>query len=135
MRLTLTFAITLLSEFEPRNFLLRSIHILPYFHLCLPRHCVAIHLDDPADKFHLLAFMTKKLFALANSKCAVEGTDGVMMQECLLGGHLYLQVIKEKLISWLTSLKISILKRAKSAGNRYTLTLRKYLSRVTLFNY
>lgn len=88
-------------------------------------------MDEPADKFHLLVFMTKKLFALANNKCAVEGTDGVMMQECLLGGHLYLQVIKEKLISWLTSLKITILKRAKSAGNRYILTVRKYPSHVT----
>lgn len=100
-----------------------------FLSLYLPRHCVAIHLDKPADKFHLLVFMTKKLFAFANNKCAVEGADGVMMQECLLGGHLYLQVIKEKLMSWLISLKTSILKRAKSAGNRYILTVRKYLSR------
>lgn len=91
------------------------------------RHCVAIHLDEPIDKFHLLVFITKKLFALAGNKCAVEGVDSVMMQECLLGGHLYLQVLKEKLGSWLTGLKIQILKRAKSAGNRYTLTVRKYL--------
>lgn len=70
--------------------------------------------------------MTKKLFALANNKCAVEGADSVMMQECLLGGHLYLQVLKEKLSSWLVGLKFYILKRAKSAGNRYTLNMRKY---------
>lgn len=70
--------------------------------------------------------MTKKLFALIDNKCAIEGADAVMMQECLLGGHLYLQVLKEKLCSWLTGLKFHILKRAKSAGNRYTLTVRKY---------
>lgn len=92
------------------------------------RHCVAIHLDEPTDKFHLLVFMTKKLFALARNKCAVEGADSVMMHECLLGGHLYLQVLKEKLGSWLASLKIHILKRAKSAGNRYVLTMRKYFT-------
>ncbi|EFN88780.1 DNA-directed RNA polymerase I subunit RPA2 [Harpegnathos saltator] len=92
------------------------------------KHCVAIHLNKPADKFHLLVFMTKKLFTFANNKCAVEGADGVMMQECLLGGHLYLQVIKEKLISWLTSLKITILKRANSAGNRYILTVQEMLN-------
>lgn len=73
--------------------------------------------------------MTKKLFALANNKCAIEGADSVMMQECLLGGHLYLQVLKEKLYSWLTNLKMSILKRARSAGNRYTLNVRKYFKR------
>lgn len=70
--------------------------------------------------------MTKKLFAFADNKCAVEGADSVMMQECLLGGHLYLQVLKEKLCFWLTGLKAQILKRAKSAGNKYKLTLRKY---------
>lgn len=70
--------------------------------------------------------MTKKLFALANNKCAVESVDAVMMQECLLGGHLYLQVLKEKLNSWLTGLKYHILKRAQSAGNRYVLSMRKY---------
>lgn len=90
------------------------------------RYCVAIHLDEPIDKFHLLVFMTKKLFAFAGNKCVVEGVDSVMMQECLLGGHLYLQVLKEKLWSWVTSLKHQILKRAKSAGNRYILTVREY---------
>lgn len=92
------------------------------------KHCIAIHLNNPLDKFYLLAFMTKKLFALANNKCAVEGADSVMMQECLLGGHLYLQVLKEKLYSWLTNLKMSILKRARSAGNRYTLNVQEMLN-------
>lgn len=96
-------------------------------HCIIFRHCIAIHLDEPTDKFHLFVFMTKKLFALANNKCAVEGADAVMMQECLLGGHLYLQVLKEKLHAWLTGLKMGILKRARSAGNRYTLNVRKYI--------
>ncbi|XP_077268648.1 RNA polymerase I subunit Rpl135 isoform X1 [Temnothorax americanus] len=96
------------------------------------KHCVAIHLDEPTDKFHLLVFMTKKLFSLANNKCAVEGADSVMMQECLLGGHLYLQVLKEKLCSWLVGLKLHILKRAKSAGNRYILNMQEMLN-VTKF--
>lgn len=34
-----------------------------------------------------------------------------MMQEILLGGHLYQKMIKEKLETWLTSLKFNILKR------------------------
>lgn len=72
--------------------------------------------------------MTKKLFTLTENKCAIEGADAVMMQECLLGGHLYLQVLKEKLCSWLAGLKFHILKRAQSAGNRYTLTMRKYFA-------
>lgn len=98
----------------------------------LYRYCVAIHLDEPIDKFHLLVFMTKKLFTLAGNKCAIEGVDSVMMQECLLGGHLYLQVLKEKLWSWLTNVKIHILKLAKSAGNKYILNLRKYFISINL---
>lgn len=79
--------------------------------------------------------MTKKLFTLANNKCAVEGADAVMMQECLLGGHLYLQVLKEKLYSWLVGLKHHILKRDKSAGNRYSLSVRKYFICIANFLY
>ncbi|XP_058802339.1 DNA-directed RNA polymerase I subunit RPA2 [Phymastichus coffea] len=92
------------------------------------KHCVVIHLDDPVDKFHLLCFMTKKLFSLASNKCIVEGADAVMMQECLLGGHLYLQVIKEKLYSWLIGMKSVIIRRAKQIGNNFTLNVQEMLT-------
>ncbi|XP_015126829.1 DNA-directed RNA polymerase I subunit RPA2 [Diachasma alloeum] len=92
------------------------------------QRCVVIHLDDPRDKFNLLIYMTKKLFSLANDKCAVEGADAVMMQECLLGGHLYLQVLKEKLQTWLSILRMSILKRAKTVGNNFYITPQEMLT-------
>ncbi|KAK2584036.1 hypothetical protein KPH14_006488 [Odynerus spinipes] len=91
------------------------------------KRCITIHLDDPLDKFYLLVFMTKKIFAVANNKCAVEGADSVMMQECLLGGHLYLQVLKEKLYGWLTGLKMGIMKRARNNSSRYNLTVQEML--------
>ncbi|KOC65372.1 DNA-directed RNA polymerase I subunit RPA2 [Habropoda laboriosa] len=65
------------------------------------KHCIAIHLNNPLDKFHLLVFMTKKLF---------------------------LKLLKEKLHSWLIGLKLNILKRARSAGNRYTLNVQEMLN-------
>ena len=40
--------------------------------------------------------MTQKLFALANEKCAAETPDNPMNQEILLGGHVYLLVLKVK---------------------------------------
>lgn len=64
--------------------------------------------------------MTKKLFAACKEKCVVEGVDAVMMQECLLGGHLYLQIVKEKISSWLSNVKFAILKREKAINN-YTI--------------
>lgn len=49
----------------------------------------------------------------------MEGADGVMMQEILLGGHLYQQIIKDRVDGWLTFLKFNILKRA--TDSTYTL--------------
>lgn len=45
------------------------------------------------DKFKLLIFMLQKLFAVAQNKCLEEGADAIMMQELMLGGHLYLKVL------------------------------------------
>jgi len=67
----------------------------------------------------------QKLFAVVQNKCCVEGADGLMMHELLLGGHLYLQIIKEKMQGWLQLLKAVILKKAKSTVN-FTLTTSKY---------
>ncbi|XP_056631027.1 DNA-directed RNA polymerase I subunit RPA2 isoform X1 [Diorhabda sublineata] len=80
------------------------------------KKCILIHLDTNEDKFNMLVFMTQKLFSFAQDKCKIEGADAVMMQELLLGGHLYLQIIKEKLYSWLNILKLSIIKLAKSTN-------------------
>ncbi|XP_063243979.1 DNA-directed RNA polymerase I subunit RPA2 [Bacillus rossius redtenbacheri] len=85
------------------------------------KHCLAIHLSDNADKFHLLVLMMKKLFALVAGECCAEGVDGVMSQELLMGGHLYLQVLKEKLQTWLAFLRTLLLKKA-GANAGYKLT-------------
>ncbi|KAH0564449.1 DNA-directed RNA polymerase I subunit RPA2 [Cotesia glomerata] len=94
----------------------------------LMQKCVLIHLDDPEDKFQLLVFMTQKLFALANNKARVEGADGVMMHECLLGGHLYLQILKEKCQTWLSFLKRAIIKKNQKVGPQYRMTAREMTS-------
>lgn len=74
---------------------------------------VAIHLQNDTDKFNLMVFMTRKLFSFAQGKCALEGMDPVMMQEITLSGHLYLQLLKDRLTSWLSTLKMIILKRQR----------------------
>lgn len=67
---------------------------MSYIHLesLFYRHCVCIHIDDYIGKFHCLVVMLQKLFSVVQDKSCVEGADAVMMQELLLGGHLYLQV-------------------------------------------
>ena len=92
---------------------------------CGVRHSLAIHLDNNEDKFNLYILMMQKLFSVVQNKCCVEGADGLMMHELLLGGHLYLQIIKEKMQGWLQLLKAVILKKSKSTMN-FTLTTSKY---------
>ncbi|XP_060523346.1 DNA-directed RNA polymerase I subunit RPA2 isoform X2 [Cylas formicarius] len=84
------------------------------------KKCVLIHLENTEDKWNLLVFMTQKLFVFARDKCKVEGADAVMMQEVLQGGHLYLQILKEKMQMWLNSLRINILGLNKSNKFSYS---------------
>nr|CAD7405467.1 unnamed protein product [Timema poppensis] len=86
------------------------------------KQCLAIHLESNVDKFNLFVLMTQKLFTLAVNECCVEGMDSVMCQEILLGGHLYLQAVKEKLHTWLTILRALILKKANN-NPEYKLTV------------
>ena len=65
--------------------------------------------------------MIKKLYMLVQDKCVPEGVDSLMMQELVLGGHLYLQLLKEKLEIWLVTLKMAILKKATMMGNSFQL--------------
>lgn len=113
---------TQVRNYIGRNFRLKM-HELPSWYtdeeVCqvLLNNSVAIHLSDDVDKFHLLVFMTRKLFAFAQGKCAQEGMDPVMMQEVTLAGHVYLQLLKDRLSVWLNVLKLVILKRQRAVKN------------------
>lgn len=82
----------------------------------LLRKCILIHLDNNVDKFNLIVFMVQKLFQFVQDKCLTEGADGIMMQEVLLGGHLYQKILKEQLENFLQYLKINIRKRISDGG-------------------
>ncbi|XP_047106984.1 DNA-directed RNA polymerase I subunit RPA2 isoform X1 [Schistocerca piceifrons] len=75
---------------------------------------IAIHVSSFVDKFNILVLMTQKLFSAVADRCCIEGGDSLMTQELLLGGHLYLQVLKDRFQSWLSGLKMNILKKAES---------------------
>eukprot|EP00794_Sanderia_malayensis_P003438 gene3438-3933_t len=87
----------------------------------LLRNCVLIHLKNGMDKFNFLVLMTQKLYSLVNDKCSPESPDNPMNQELLLGGHLYLMVLTEKLDGMLNSVRIGIEKEAKIKGLQYQL--------------
>ena len=83
---------------------------------------VAIHLDNNDDKFDIICVMIKKLFFFVEEKCVVEGVDSLMNHEIVLGGHIYLQLLKEKLGDFMTVLKMVVLRMAKMKGAAFELT-------------
>ncbi|MCJ1369726.1 DNA-directed RNA polymerase I subunit RPA2 [Loxospora ochrophaea] len=76
------------------------------------RKIVLVHLGNTnvtesqdIDKFKMLLFMVRKLYALVAGDCAVDNPDAASNQEILLGGFLYGMIIKEKLDDWLRSIQ------------------------------
>lgn len=76
------------------------------------RKVVLVHLGNvkvtesqDSDKFKMLLFMIRKLYALVAGDCAVDNPDAVSNQEILLGGFLYGMIIKERLQDWLDSMQ------------------------------
>ncbi|KAL2827151.1 hypothetical protein BDW59DRAFT_171451 [Aspergillus cavernicola] len=55
------------------------------------------------DKFKMLMFMIRKLYALVAGDCAADNPDAVSNQEVLLGGFLYGMLLKERLDEWVRS--------------------------------
>lgn len=75
----------------------------------LLRKIVLVHLGNvdvsetqDIDKFKMLLFMLRKLYALVGGDCAADNPDAVQNQEILLGGFLYGMILKERLDEWLS---------------------------------
>ncbi|KAL6045372.1 DNA-directed RNA polymerase subunit beta [Balamuthia mandrillaris] len=77
---------------------------------------IFVHLppEKNKNKFDLLIFMIRKLYALANNEVGPDNADSPMNQEILLGGHIYLMYLKEKLEEWLANLALNLLKDHRS---------------------
>ena len=56
------------------------------------------------DKFQLILFSIRKLYALAAGDCAIDNPDAVSNQEVLLGPFLYGMILKESIHNWLLSI-------------------------------
>ncbi|MGH0158820.1 UNVERIFIED_CONTAM: hypothetical protein FKN15_039089 [Acipenser sinensis] len=79
-------------------------------------HCICIHLKSNVEKFYLLCLMTRKLFTFAKGECMEENPDSLMCQEVLTPGQLYLMFLKEKMETWLQSLKIALDKKMQKSN-------------------
>ncbi|KAJ3410397.1 hypothetical protein HDV05_003831 [Chytridiales sp. JEL 0842] len=94
------------------------------------KRIVLVHLEGGADKFNLLVFMIQKLYSLVAGECATDNPDSPQHQEVLLGGHLYLSYMKEKLADWLQSIIVQIRTDIRRTPAQVDFQDRKYLSKV-----
>merc|ERR1719431_1238580 len=83
---------------------------------------VAVHLDKPEQKYSIICTMVRKLFSFIQNKCIVEGANSLMMHELILGGHLCLQILKEKLGDWLNEIKALIIKKARLQSQKLNIS-------------
>ncbi|CRK88797.1 CLUMA_CG002625, isoform A [Clunio marinus] len=83
----------------------------------LIKKTILIHLDNPFDKYNLIVFMVQKLFQIVQGKYRHESADSVMMQELLLGGHLYQKIFKEFLENWMYNLKFNLNKKVQNTSS------------------
>ena len=54
--------------------------------------------------------MIEKLYAVASGECECDSLDSVANQEVMLGGHLYGQLLSEKLYDLLIGAKAKVIK-------------------------
>ncbi|KAF9464822.1 DNA-directed RNA polymerase I polypeptide 2 [Collybia nuda] len=69
---------------------------------------VLVHLDSPREKFRMLLFMLRKLYAVVSSSCCADNPDSPQHQEVLLPGSLYGMIIKERLDEILNQIRNNI---------------------------
>ncbi|KAJ6610421.1 DNA-directed RNA polymerase I polypeptide 2 [Mycena sp. CBHHK59/15] len=69
---------------------------------------ILVHLNTPRDKYRMLIFMLRKLYAVVSSSCCADNPDSPQHQEVLLPGSLYGMIIKERLEETLNQIRNNI---------------------------
>ena len=75
---------------------------------------IIVNVSSFEDKFQTLCTMIEKLYAVVSGECECDNLDTVSNQEVLLGGHLYGQLLAEKLYELLLGAKAKVIKDLKS---------------------
>ncbi|TBU28757.1 beta and beta-prime subunits of DNA dependent RNA-polymerase [Dichomitus squalens] len=91
---------------------------------------VLVHLQNPRDKFRMLLFMLRKLFALVSKSCSVDNPDSPQHQEVLLPGTLYGMIIKERLEEALNSFREGIALDVRNSNPAVDFFDKRYIKKV-----
>lgn len=74
---------------------------------------IFVHLSNPVDKLNLLVFMFNKLMALVSGMCMADNPDALTHQEVALPGHICTVFFKDRMIEWLSKLRMTLERDAK----------------------
>lgn len=73
-----------------------------------------VHCSSFRDKFNTLCLMIEKLYSFVGGECLGDNLDSVSNQEVMLGGHLYGQLLAEKLYDLLIGVRARLIKDLKN---------------------
>jgi DNA-directed RNA polymerase I subunit RPA2 len=75
---------------------------------------IFVHCSTTKDKFNTLCLCIEKLYSYVGGECESDSLDAVNNQEILLGGHLYGQILAEKLYDLLIGARSRLIKELQS---------------------
>ena len=75
---------------------------------------ILVHLSSFSDKFECLCLMIEKLYAVVAGECECDNLDAACNQEVILGGHLYGQLLADKLYDLLIGARAEVMKDLKN---------------------
>ncbi len=75
---------------------------------------ILVHCKQFKDKFNTLCLMIDKLYSYVAGECEADNLDAVCNQEVMLGGHLYGNLMAEKLYDTLIGARAKMVKDLKN---------------------
>ena len=87
------------------------------------------HLTLPRDKYRLLIFMIRKLYAFVAGECCADNPDSPQHQEVLMPGFLYGAIIRERLDEYLVGVRSVIARDVRMKAKECDFSAR-YMQRV-----
>ena len=61
------------------------------------RNHICVHTTDFEEKYNSLIVMVQKLYTVVTGFCEIDNLDSVALQDVLLSGHVYQQVLVEQI--------------------------------------
>jgi len=90
---------------------------------------VLTHLEMPRDKYRMLVFMLRKLYAFVAGECCADNPDSPQHQDVLMPGFLYGAIIQERLDEYLINVRAQLARDVRAGAPGCDFFDRRYIQR------